>query len=274
MNERAAVAAAEAAVPAVSVRGLVARYGENVVLDGVSLDVRPGEIFVVMGGSGSGKTTLLRHMLGLLRPAAGAVRVLGVDVNAAAPATLQALRRRVGVAFQGGALLSSLSVGDNLALPLVEHTDLHPRTIAIMARMKLEAVELPGTERLMPSELSGGMLKRAALARAIVMDPDLLFCDEPSAGLDPAVSAAIDKLILRLREAMGMTVVVVTHELASAFAIADRICVLDGGEVVAVGTVDEIRHSANRRVQNLLNRRVETPTLDPDDYLRRLTGED
>lgn len=256
----------------IAVRDLVVSYGEHVVLNGVNLDVRQGEIMVVMGGSGSGKSTLLRALLGLKRPEAGSIRMLGVDVTTAAPREMQALRRRIGVAFQAGALLSSLTVGENLTLPLREHTRLDRRTIEIMARLKLEVVELPGTERLMPSELSGGMLKRAALARAIVMDPELLFCDEPSAGLDPAVAAAIDDLILRLREAMGMTIVVVTHELESAFKIADRICVLDQGEVVAVGTVAEIRQSSNQRVQNLLNRRQEAPTLDAEDYLRRLTG--
>jgi phospholipid/cholesterol/gamma-HCH transport system ATP-binding protein len=179
----------------------------------------------------------------------------------------------MGVAFQSGALFSSMTVGENIALPLREHTNLDDTTIGIVTRLKLEVVALAGFEHLMPAELSGGMIKRAALARAIVMDPKLLFCDEPSAGLDPVVAAAIDDLILRLREAMGMSMVVVTHDLDSAFKIADRICVLDKGEVLAVDTVEAIRASPSERIQNLLNRRTEEAEVDPDTYLRRLLGE-
>jgi phospholipid/cholesterol/gamma-HCH transport system ATP-binding protein len=182
------------------------------------------------------------------------------------------LRKKSGVAFQSGALFSSMSVGDNIMLPLREHTDLDESIIQIMARLKLEVVELAGFEDLMPAELSGGMLKRAAFARAVVMDPQLLFCDEPSAGLDPVVAAAIDDLILRLRDALRITIIVVTHELESAFKIADRIAVLDKGEILIVGTVAEVRACEDSRVQNLLNRRVEEEELDPEAYLRRLTG--
>jgi phospholipid/cholesterol/gamma-HCH transport system ATP-binding protein len=181
------------------------------------------------------------------------------------------LRRRMGVAFQGGALFSSLSVLENILLPLREHSRLDERTMRIMARMKLEVVDLAGRDDLMPAELSGGMVKRAALARAIVMDPELLFCDEPSAGLDPVVAKQIDQLILDLRAAFGMTVVVVTHELDSAFAIADRICVLDRGAIRIVDTVDNVRNSPDQRVQDLLNRRSATAEIDPDAYLSRLT---
>ncbi|HLN25212.1 MAG TPA: ATP-binding cassette domain-containing protein [Patescibacteria group bacterium] len=257
----------------IEVANLTAAFGERVVLNGVNLTVAEGEILVIMGGSGSGKSTLLNHLLGLLRPRQGVVKLLGLDINQARPAEMRDLRRKMGVAFQGGALFSSLSVADNIMLPLREHTDLDPNTIEIMARLKLEVVDLAGFGDLMPAELSGGMTKRAALARAIVMDPKLLFCDEPSAGLDPVVSAAIDDLILRLRDAMRMTIVVVTHDLDSAFKIADRICVLDHGEIIALGTKDEIRHSGNQRVQNLLNRRSVDVILDPDAYLRRLFGE-
>jgi len=176
------------------------------------------------------------------------------------------------VAFQGGALFSSMSVLDNILLPLREHTRLDSMTMEIMARLKMEVVNLAGFDALMPAELSGGMIKRAALARAIVMDPRILFCDEPSAGLDPVVAAQIDDLILDLRAAMDMSVVVVTHELDSAFKIADRICVLDQGKVLAIGTVEEIRANPHERIQNLLNRRVEPADLDPEEYLRRLTG--
>jgi phospholipid/cholesterol/gamma-HCH transport system ATP-binding protein len=199
--------------------------------------------------------------------------VLGTDIHHAPAREVYALRRRIGVAFQSGPLFSSMTLADNILLPLREHSDLDEQTMQIMARMKLEVVELSGFEELYPAQLSGGMTKRAALARAIVMDPTILFCDEPSAGLDPVVSAAIDDLLLRLRKAQEMTIVVVTHELESAFKIADRICVLDRGEILAVDTVENIRNSDNQRIQDLLNRRSERKSLNPDEYLNRLTGE-
>ena len=261
------------AAPTIEVERLVAHYGQREVLRGVDLTVAEGEIMVIMGGSGSGKSTLLNHLLGLLRPTSGTVRLLGHDNNRLPALELLDLRRRIGVAFQSGALFSSLTVAENIMLPLREHTDLDEKTMAIIARLKLEVVSLSGFGALMPSELSGGMIKRAALARAIVMDPKLLFCDEPTAGLDPVVSSSIDELILRLRDAMGMTTVVVTHDLDSAFRIADRICVLEDGRIIAMGGKEEIRGSRNGRVQNLLNRRSEEVTLDPEAYLRRLIGE-
>ena len=181
--------------------------------------------------------------------------------------------RKMGVAFQGGALFSSMTVGENIMLPLREHTKLDQKTMEIMVRLKLEVVNLAGFEYLMPSELSGGMLNRAAFARAVIMDPVLLFCDEPSAGLDPVVSSSLDELILRLRDALDMTIVVVTHELESAFRIADRITVLDKGDILTIGSVDEVRASDNKRIQDLLNRHFEEEILDPDAYLARLTGE-
>lgn len=263
---------AQASAAAVEVRDLVAHYGTRRILDGLNLDVHDGEIMVIMGGSGSGKTTFLNHLLGLRRPSAGTVRLLGKDINAITATERQELQRKMGVAFQSGALFSSLSVVDNIMLPLREHTRLDPKTMEIMARLKMEVVGLAGFERLMPAELSGGMIKRAALARAIVMDPKLLFCDEPSAGLDPVVSSQIDDLLLRLRDA-GMTIVVVTHDLESAFKIADRICILDRGDIIALGTVEDIRCHPSERVQNLLNRRTEEAALDVDAYLRRLNGD-
>jgi phospholipid/cholesterol/gamma-HCH transport system ATP-binding protein len=267
------VSAAAHSTPAVEVLNLVTHYGARKILDDVSLTVRQGEILVIMGGSGSGKSTLLRHLLGLEHATSGTIRILGHDLLALSARDLLALRRRIGVAFQGGALFSSMTVGENIMLPVREHTQLDRRTMEIMVRLKLEVVNLAGFEDLMPAELSGGMVKRAALARAIIMDPKLLFCDEPSAGLDPAVSSALDDLILRLRDAMGMTIVVVTHELESAFKIADRIAILDRGRILAVGSVAEIQGSANERIQNLLNRRAEEERLDPDAYLARLAGE-
>ena len=203
----------------------------------------------------------------------GTVKILGRD-----PAALDAregldLRKKIGVAFQGGALFSSMTVGENIMLPLYEHTVLDRKTMEIMVRLKLEVVGLAGFEDLMPAELSGGMVKRAAFARAIIMDPKILFCDEPSAGLDPVIAAALDDLLLRMREAMGMTIVVVTHELESAFKIADRITVLDHGRILLTGTTGELRETKSERIQNLLQRRTEEEIVDPEEYLERLLGE-
>ncbi|MCP4492623.1 MAG: ABC transporter ATP-binding protein [Gammaproteobacteria bacterium] len=250
---------------------LVTYYGTRRILDRVNLSIHQGEVMVIMGGSGSGKSTLFRHLLALKKPASGCIRLYGKDIDKYSTAELQTLRQRMGVSFQSGALFNSLNVEDNVAFPLREHTRLDDNTIKIMSRMKLEVVNLAGFEKLMPAQLSGGMIKRAALARAIVMDPDLLFFDEPSAGLDPVVSADLDELILKLREAMQVSVVVVTHELDSAFRIADRILVLDQGKVLIVGTVDEVKNSDNQRVQNLLNRKAEDFEVDSEAYLRRLT---
>jgi phospholipid/cholesterol/gamma-HCH transport system ATP-binding protein len=260
--------------PLIEVDKLEAWYGKRRILNGVDFSVNAGEIRVIMGGSGSGKSTLLRHMLGLNRPLAGTVRLFGTDLATASDREKLEVRKRIGVSFQSGALLTSMTVGDNVALPLREHTDLDEHTIRIMSRIKLEVVNLGGFQDLMPSQLSGGMTKRAALARAIVMDPRLLFFDEPSAGLDPVVSAELDELILRLRDALRMTIVVVTHELESAFKIADTITVLDQGDVLMTGTTSEVRAAANERIQDLLNRRPREVHVDADEYLRRLTGED
>ncbi|MFO1507625.1 MAG: ATP-binding cassette domain-containing protein [Lysobacterales bacterium] len=265
--------AAVSAGPPIEVHGLDAWYGQRQILRGVDFSVDSGEIRVIMGGSGSGKSTLLRHLLGLQRPRRGSVRLLGVDLGRASTRELLDVRRRIGVSFQGGALLTSLSVGDNVALPLREHTTLDENTIRIMTRLKLEVVDLGGFQDLMPGQLSGGMVKRAALARAIVMDPRLLFFDEPSAGLDPVVSAELDELILRLRDALRMTIVVVTHELESAFKIADSITVLDQGEILMTGSVDAVRASDQPRIQDLIHRRPREVHVDADAYLRRLTEE-
>jgi phospholipid/cholesterol/gamma-HCH transport system ATP-binding protein len=257
---------------AVDVQRLHVAYDGAEVLKGVDMQVAAGEIRVIMGGSGSGKSSLLRHMLALEYPRSGTVRVLGEDVFALRGRALIELRKKTGVAFQSGALFSSMSVGENVMLPLREHAHLDENTMRIMMRLKLDFVNLTGCEDLMPAQLSGGMVKRTALARAIVMDPRILFLDEPSAGLDPVVSAAIDDLILRLREATGMTIIVVTHELESAFKIADRISVLDRGEMLVTGSVDEVRASGNERVQALLSRRVVRMELNPEEYLKELTG--
>lgn len=255
----------------IRVQDLVTHYGERQILHGISLDILEGEIIVIMGGSGSGKSTFLRHMMGLERRTSGDVHILDVDLEQANLSQAFEVRKRMGVAFQGGALFSSMTVGQNIMLPMRELTQLDHLTMEIMMRLKLEVVDLAGFEDLMPSQLSGGMIKRAALARAIALDPRILFCDEPSAGLDPVVSRQIDELILELRDALGMTIVVVTHELDSAFRIADRIAMLDRGNLIALGTVDEIKNHPSERIQNLLNRRLEEDELDPDAYLQRLT---
>ena len=257
----------------IEVADLVAHYGERRILNGVSLDVLENEVMVIMGGSGSGKSTLLRHLMALEEKTAGRVGILGRDIDQLTRQEMLELRRKLGVAFQSGALFSSMSVGENVVLPLYEHTALDRRTMEIMVRLKLEVVSLGGFENLMPSELSGGMVKRAAFARAIVMDPKILFCDEPSAGLDPVVASALDDLILDMRDALGMSIVVVTHELDSAFKIADRIAILDRGDVLMIGTPEEVMASPIERVQALLNREPDVGIVDPEEYLARLTGD-
>jgi len=255
----------------IDVSHLSSAYGERQVLNDINLSVNEGEILVIMGGSGSGKSTLLRNILGLMQPTKGEILFEGMNICHATKSQLLKLRRSMGVAFQGGALLSSLSVGDNIKLPLRQHTDLDENTISIMARLKLELMNLANFEDLMPSELSGGMLKRAGLARAVIMDPKILFFDEPSAGLDPVTSVELDQLILQLRTAMNMTIIVVTHELESAFTIADRIAVLFDGELVITGTVDEIKACTDERVINLINRTPREIQIDAEKYLSRLT---
>lgn len=259
--------------PVIDVQKLEAYYGRRRILQGIDFQVMRGEIRVIMGGSGSGKSTLLRHIIGLQRPHSGQINILGVDMGRADARELLSLRKKMGVSFQGGALITSMSVGENVALPLREHTQLDESTIRIMSRLKLEIVNLGGFQDLMPTQLSGGMIKRAALARAIVMDPQLLFFDEPSAGLDPVVSAELDELILKLRDALRMTIVVVTHELESALKIADTITVLDKGEILASGTVAAVRNSTSERVQDLFHRRPRYVEVNVDEYLKRLTQE-
>lgn len=257
--------------PVIDVHGLTTYFGKRKILDNIDFSVEPGEIRVIMGGSGSGKSTLLRHLLGLHTPSAGKISLLGRDITQMTALQMKAFRREIGVSFQGGALFTSMTVGDNVALPLREHFSLDENTIRIMSRLKLEVVSLGGFQDLMPAQLSGGMIKRAALARAVVMDPKLLFFDEPSAGLDPVVSAELDELILKLRDAMRMTIVVVTHELDSAFKIADKITVLDQGKMLLTGTVEDVKKSPIERVQDLLNRRPRDVMVNVDEYLARLT---
>jgi len=225
--------------PVVKVVDLVKTYGDRTVLDGVSLEVYPGETMVVMGGSGCGKSTLLRHMIGSIWPDAGHIELFGHNIAEMDEWQLDAVRRRFGILFQSGALFNSMTVGDNVALPMREHTDLDENTIEIMVRMKLELVGLRYAADLMPSEISGGMKKRAGLARAIALDPELLFYDEPSAGLDPVTSAEIDQLMMDLSGKLNVASVVVTHEMDSAFRIADRMAMLESGRILKIGPRSE-----------------------------------
>ena len=257
--------------PIISTSDLRVRYGDQEVLHGLTFDVRDGETLVVIGGSGSGKSTLLRTLVGLEKPSSGQVRIKGVDITKASDREMDAIRKRIGLAFQGGALIGSMSVGANIALPLLEHTALERSTIEVMVRIKLEQVGLSGFEHYMPSQLSGGMKKRAALARAMALDPEILFFDEPSAGLDPITAAGIDDLILSLKKAYTLSMVVVTHELASAFLIADRIILLDRGRIAVMGPVEEVRNSRDHRVRQFLDRIADSTQDDEVDHLRMFT---
>jgi phospholipid/cholesterol/gamma-HCH transport system ATP-binding protein len=254
-----------------SLRDLHVSYGDREILHGINFDVKRGETLVILGGSGSGKSTLLRTLVGLEKPSSGQIWIKGQDIAAISPAEMDEIRKRIGMSFQGGALFGSMTVGENVALPLREHTKLEESTIEIMLRLKLEQVGLEGFEYYMPSQLSGGMKKRAAVARALAMDPEILFFDEPSAGLDPIIAAGIDQLILELKRAFRMTIIVVTHELASAFLIADRMVLIDKGNVVAIGTSQEMQRSTQPRVRQFLDRVAEPEVARELDYLQMLT---
>lgn len=259
--------------PIINIQNLETYYGSRKVLDGINLQIFSGETLAILGRSGCGKSTLLRHIIGLSKPTKGNIYIKGQDVTKLSEEKMLPILRKMGMLFQGAALFNSMSVGDNVALPLREHTALEDSTIQIMTRMKLEQVGLSGFENFMPAQLSGGMKKRAALARAISMDPDILFCDEPSAGLDPIVAVGIDHLILKLKKAFRMTIVVVTHELESVFLIADRVALLDDGKIIALGTVRELQNSDNPKVQQFFNRIPDPEEIDKDKYLKSLIGE-
>jgi len=244
---------------AIQVQEVTKRYGDRTVLDKIKLDVFQGETLVILGGSGSGKSTLLRLMTGNVKPDGGEITSLGKALSKMTDGELAAYRKTIGVLFQSGALFNSMSVADNVALPLREHTDLAEETIDIMVKIKLELVGLREHADKMPAELSGGMKKRAGLARAIALDPQILFYDEPSAGLDPVTSAEIDQLIIDLNKKLGVTSVVVTHEMDSAFRIADRMVLLDRGKFIVSGTADEMKHSKDPLVRQFVHGLTEGP---------------
>lgn len=258
----------------IEVKDLVRNFGERRVLDGVNLQIHKGETIVIMGGSGCGKSTLLRHIIGTMQPDSGNIYIKGVDITAARQSELDELRKKFGMLFQTGALFDSMTVEENINLPLREHTNLDEKIINIMIKMKLELVGLRGFEKMMPSQLSGGMRKRVGLARAIAMDPEIIFYDEPTAGLDPVVAGVIDKLILDLSNKLSVTSIVVTHDMQSVFRIADRIAMLHKGKILEVGTPDQIRNSNNEYVKQFINGSPEGPIKffqAGDDYLEHLT---
>jgi len=257
---------------AIEVRDLITQYGDRVILKGVTLSIPKGKTTVILGGSGCGKSTLLNHLIGLLKPTSGKILINGKDITGLDEAGFNEVRKKMGVLFQGAALLNSLTIADNVALPLREHTKLEEPTIQIMVRMKLNLVGLSKFEHFYPSQLSGGMKKRAGIARAIALDPELLFFDEPSAGLDPVTAAGLDELIIKLRDIFRMTIIVVTHELPSVFMISDYVIMLDLGEVVFAGTLDELKMSQHPRVRMFLERQAEKETYSPEDYFRFIAG--
>lgn len=242
-----------------SVRNLTQRFGDNVVFEDVSFDVYRGEVLVIVGGSGCGKSTLLKIMIGLQKPRAGEVRYQGNDIIRASDKDLNDYRKNIGVLFQSGALFSSMSIRENIALPLQEYTDLDPQTIDRIIRMKLGMVNLAGYENHNPAELSGGMKKRAGIARAMALDPRVLFLDELSAGLDPITAAELDDLIIKTNEALGTTMVIVTHELESIYKIAHRVLMLDkeARGIIAEGRPLELKEQAtDPRVRSFFLRQL------------------
>lgn len=258
------------------VKNLVKSFDNRKVLDNINLKIEKGEITVIMGGSGCGKSTLLRHLIGSLKPDSGEILIAGEDITKMDEDSLDKLRKRFGMLYQSGALFNSMTVGENVALPLREHTKLDNKIMEIVVKMKLELVGLSGFEDLLPSQISGGMKKRVALARALALDPEVVFYDEPGAGLDPVSRAAIDKLVIDLSKKLNITSIVVTHEMESAFSIADKIAMLHSGNVIAYGSATEIKSSQNEVVQQFIRGSPEGPLTrhrTGKEYLASLTRE-
>jgi phospholipid/cholesterol/gamma-HCH transport system ATP-binding protein len=257
------------------VKDVVKIFDNRRVLDHISLEIKKGEIMVILGGSGCGKTTLLKHMIGQTMPDEGSVYLFGKDITRAGEEELTKIKRRFGMCYQNGALFSSMTVGENIALPMEELTGLDKNIIKIMTRMKLDMVGLSGVADLMPSQLSGGMRKRVALARSLALDPEIVFYDEPGAGLDPVVGAAVYKLIKDLAGKLGITSVVVTHELEHAFNIADRIAMMYQGKIIMLGKPEEIKNSTEPVVHQFVNGLPDGPIsfrLSGEDFIKELTG--
>jgi len=259
----------------VRVRDVFKSYDGRPILKGVSLEVRKGETLIIMGGSGHGKSTLLRLMIGAEKPDGGTIELFGKDITKLREEEMYPIKRKFGVLFQSGALYNSMTVGDNIALPLREHTELDENIISIIVKLKLELVGLRDFEGLIPAQLSGGMKKRVGLARAIALDPEVIFYDEPGAGLDPVMLAVIDELITGLGEKLGVASIVVTHEMHSAFRIADRMVLMHGGHILAEGTPEEIKESDDPVLQQFIQGKAEGPIplrLSSKDFAEDLLG--
>lgn len=267
--------------PIIEVKDLVRKFGNRTVLNGINFTVNKGDTMIIMGGSGCGKSTLLRHIIGSLKPTSGSIKIFGQETTAMSEKELEQLRLRFGMNFQFGALLQSLTVGENVALPLIENSKVDPAIVDLVVKMKLELVGLTGFENLKPAEISGGMRKRVGLARAVAMDPELLFSDEPTSGLDPIMTAVIDQLTLDLTRKLDMTAVVVTHDMTSAFRIGTKMIMLGAGKragtIIASGTPDEVRNSPDPEVQQFIRGEADGPVplkLAPEDYIERLLGQE
>ena len=258
---------------ALEVRGLTRSFGSRTILSDVSFQLKHGEILIIMGGSGCGKITLLRHIIGSLKPDTGEIYIHGTEITKLNDEELSKVRKRFGMLFQTGALFNSLTVGENVALPILESSDVAPHIADLVVKLKLELVGLTGFEHLKPAQISGGMKKRVGMARALALDPDILFCDEPTAGLDPVMTAVIDTLTVDLTKKLGLSAVVVTHDMTSAFRIATQMIFLFDGKIIASGTPDEIRNNPDPILQQFINGYPDGPIpfkLSKDDYFKRL----
>jgi phospholipid/cholesterol/gamma-HCH transport system ATP-binding protein len=265
--------------PVIEVRDLVRAFGKRTVLNGISFTVNKGDTVIIMGTSGCGKSTLLRHIIGSLRPTSGSIKIFGQEITSMSDNELDQLRLRFGMNFQFGALLQSLTVGENVSLPLIENSRVDPNIVDLVVKMKLELVGLTGFENLKPAELSGGMRKRVGLARAVALDPELLFSDEPTSGLDPIMTAVIDQLTLDLTRKLDMTAVVVTHDMTSAFRIGTTMIVLGAGKragtIIAIGTPEEISKHPDPEVQQFIKGEADGPVplkLSSEEYIELLLG--